>query len=110
MRLVKRAAASLSATGALILALTTAAVMAAVKGFDLTTAGAISLYFVVWWTVLFAVLPFGVQSQAAAGEVVSGSEPGAPAAPSLSEKAIWTTIISDLVFIGVVALLPLSGL
>ena len=70
----------------------------------------VAIYLTLWWTVLFAVLPFGVQSQVAAGEIVSGSEPGAPAAPSLNEKAIWTTIISDLVFIGVVALLPLSGL
>jgi len=110
MTFVKRAAASLSATGALILILTAAAIVAAVKGFDLTAVGALSLYLVVWWTVLFAVLPFGARSQAAAGDVIAGSDPGAPSTPALSEKAIWTTIISDLVFVAVVAILPLSGL
>src|SRR5919112_16943 len=101
MRLVKRAAASFLATGALILLLTAAAIAAAVKSFGLSVGGALSLYFVVWWTVLFAVLPFGVQSQAATGEVVVGSEPGAPSAPGLNEKAIWTTAISDAVFLAV---------
>jgi predicted secreted protein len=28
---------------------------------------AIALYFVIWWTVLFAVLPFGVRTQDEAG-------------------------------------------
>ena len=110
MTLVKRAAASFLATGALILILTAAAITVAVKGFDLTIAGAISLYFIVWWTLLFAVLPFGVRSQAAIGDVVAGTEPGAPSVPGLNEKAIWTTMISDAVFVAVVAALPLSGL
>jgi len=110
MTLIKIAAASLPATGALVLILTAAAVTTAVKGFNLTTVGALSLYFIVWWTALFAVLPFGARSQAAAGDVVAGSEPGAPATPSLNEKAIWTTIVADLVFVAVVAVLPLSGL
>ena len=108
--LVKRIAVSFLATGTLILVLTAAAITVAVKGFDLTTGGAISLYFIVWWTLLFAVLPFGVRSQAATGDIVAGSEPGAPSMPGLNEKAIWTTMVSDVVFIATVAALPLPGL
>ena len=110
MRLIKRASTSFLATGALISVLTAVAIMVAVKGFGLSIGGALSLYFIVWWTLLFAVLPFGVRSQAAIGEVVAGTEPGAPSAPGLNEKAIWTTMISDTVFVAVVAALPLSGL
>lgn len=50
------------------------------------------VFVVAWWIVFFAVLPIGVQSQEESGEVVEGSEPGAPAAPMLRKKAIWATI------------------
>ena len=108
--LVRQVAGSPLATGALILALTAAAVVAAVRGFGLTVGGAIALYFVIWWTLLFAVLPFGARSQAEAGDVLAGSEPGAPATPRLYEKAIWTTMVADVVFLATVAVLPLAGL
>ena len=110
MALLKRVAASTLATAALVLVLTAAAIAAGVRGFGLTVAGAISLYFVVWWTLLFAVLPFGVRSQAEAGAVLAGSDPGAPAAPRLNETAIWTTVVSGVVFVAVAAALPLAGL
>ena len=53
----------------------------AVRLFGLTLAGALSLYFVIWWTALFAVLPFGMRSQHEDGPVTPGTEPGAPALP-----------------------------
>jgi predicted secreted protein len=52
-----------------------------------------AIYFTVWWTVLFAVLPFGVKRDEA--EQV-GHQPGAPARPLLIKKFIWTSIISAL--------------
>jgi predicted secreted protein len=58
----------------------------------------LAIYFVVWWIVLFTVLPFGVRSQAETGEVVPGSDPGAPAVPRLRAKIIWTTIVASVVF------------
>lgn len=64
----------------------------------MTIAGAIALYFIIWWTMLFAVLPFGVRSQAEEGDVVHGSEPGAPAFPGLFRKAIVTSILSAVMF------------
>ena len=41
----------------------------------------IAIYFVVWWIVLFAVLPWGVRTQEEEGEVVLGTDPSAPANP-----------------------------
>ncbi|MEZ5888801.1 MAG: DUF1467 family protein [Xanthobacteraceae bacterium] len=57
------------------------------------------IYFVLWWIVLFAVLPIGARSQEEAGEIVPGSDPGAPEAPRLIKKAIWTTIATTVIFL-----------
>lgn len=59
---------------------------------------ALATYFIIWWLVLFAVLPWGVRSQAEHGDVTEGTDPGAPAIPRLGLKLIWTTIVSALVF------------
>ena len=58
----------------------------------------VAIYFIIWWMVLFAVLPWGIRSQVESGEVVPGSDPGAPALPQLLSKAIWTTIVSAVIF------------
>ena len=59
---------------------------------------AVALFLTIWWIVLFAVLPFGITSQLDADEVVNGTEPGAPVAPRLVRKALWTTLIAAVVF------------
>jgi predicted secreted protein len=69
---------------------------------SLTTAAAI--YFILWWVVLFAILPWGVRSQAEAGEIVPGSDPGAPAIPHVGAKLVWTTIVSAVLFGAIVAI------
>ena len=61
-------------------------------------ATAFAIYFVVWWIMLFAVLPWGVRSQDEAGEVARGTDPGAPAIPHLWAKLLWTTLASAVVF------------
>jgi predicted secreted protein len=63
----------------------------------MSTPMAVALYFVIWWTLLFAVLPFGVRSQVEAGEVVPGSDPGAPARPHLLAKALATSLVAAVV-------------
>jgi predicted secreted protein len=78
--------------------------------FGLTLSGAIGLYFVVWWTALFAILPLRVKSQVEAGTVAVGTEPGAPDSPALYERAIWTTVAAAITFALVAALFPLAGL
>jgi predicted secreted protein len=57
----------------------------------------IAIFFVVWWVVLFAVLPWGVRTQQEEGEVVLGTDPGAPANPRLLRKAITTTTVAAIV-------------
>jgi predicted secreted protein len=63
---------------------------------SLTTA--IAIYFIIWWVVLFAVLPWGVRSQHESGTVVPGTDPGAPAIPRLMRKLIATTVVASIVF------------
>jgi predicted secreted protein len=55
-------------------------------------------YFIIWWTVLFAILPFGVQSQHELDDVVPGSEPGAPARPRLLVKIAANTVIAAVLW------------
>jgi predicted secreted protein len=44
------------------------------------------------------VLPFGIRSQHESGEIVPGTDPGAPAIPKLMRKLVWTTLVSVLIF------------
>lgn len=53
-----------------------------------------AIYFVVWWLCLFLVLPFGVRNQVDAGQVVEGTEPGAPVRARLGRIALITTALS----------------
>lgn len=66
---------------------------------------AIAIYFIIWWTVLFAVLPIGVRTQAEDGAVVPGTPESAPAAPRLLRVVFLTTVISALVFAALWALI-----
>jgi predicted secreted protein len=59
---------------------------------------AFAIYFIIWWVVLFAVLPWGVRSQHEDGAITPGSDPGAPVIPYLKRKLAWTTIIAGVVF------------
>jgi predicted secreted protein len=57
----------------------------------------VAIYFVAWWLCLFVTLPFGVRSQREAGDVVRGSEPGAPILHRLVPKLLVTSILAALV-------------
>jgi predicted secreted protein len=109
MPLVDWAARSLATTILAVLGLAGIGISVGVL-LRLTIVGSFALYFVIWWTIVFAILPIRIRTQAEAGEIAAGTEPGAPAAPALRERAIWTTIAADIVFATVVAVLPLGGL
>lgn len=67
----------------------------------------IAIYFLIWWLVLFTVLPWGVTAQ---GEnSVPGTDPGAPTVHRLGARLIWTTVISAMIY-AVGAAVFLSGL
>ena len=57
-----------------------------------------ALYFLFWWLCIFVVLPFGVRSQAESGDIVPGTEQGAPVKTNLKKKLLINTVLSALVF------------
>jgi predicted secreted protein len=76
---------------------------------------AVAIFFLIWWVVLFAVLPWGIRSQHEGGEIAPGTDPGAPAIPRLLRKLVWTTGVSAVIFAGfyvvyVYRLVTLDGL
>ncbi len=69
---------------------------------------AVAIYFVIWWLVLFTVLPFGVRNAAEAGDAVEeGNDDGAPVVHGLKWKAGVTTVMATVVF-AVVYWLPVN--
>ena len=51
----------------------------------MAVATAIAIYFLIWWIVLFAVLPWGVRAQGE--ESPPGTDPGAPRVPQAHGQA-----------------------
>jgi predicted secreted protein len=63
------------------------------------TFSAIAIYFIIWWLVLFMILPFGVKSAHEAGvEVEEGHEAGAPVRHNLLFKVLATTVVASILF------------
>jgi predicted secreted protein len=54
------------------------------------------VYLVIWWTILFAVLPFGVRRVENPG---LGQDHGAPEAPQLLRKAIITSLVAAVLWL-----------
>jgi len=65
-------------------------------GYSITSA--LAIYFVIWWVILFAILPIGVRTQDEAGEVTPGTMSSAPDKPLLVRKAMITTCVAAIVF------------
>ncbi len=61
------------------------------------------LYALIWWTVLFAVLPFGTRPLQTREE--AGGWRGAPERPLLLRKVIATTLVAGVIWAGSVALI-----
>jgi predicted secreted protein len=59
----------------------------------MTLVAGIAIYFVLWWLVLFTVLPWGA---APPEEVEPGMAPSAPARPRIALKLLVTTVIAVL--------------
>ena len=55
------------------------------------------VYLVIWWTVLFAVLPLGVRR---VKDPCKGEERGAPERPDLVRKAIITSLVAAVLWLG----------
>jgi predicted secreted protein len=57
-----------------------------------------AIYFVIWWIVLFAVLPFGVRTQEEENEVVPGTPESAPANIRVLRIVLINTVVATIVF------------
>lgn len=58
----------------------------------------IVVYVILWWWILFMVLPVGVRREE---DVQTGNDAGAPQKPMLVRKLIATTLIAAVVWIAV---------
>ncbi|MEE8351102.1 MAG: DUF1467 family protein [Rhodospirillales bacterium] len=56
-----------------------------------------AVYFIIWWLVIFMVLPWGVR-RIDPDDLIEGEDPGAPAKPRMVLKLAATTGISGIVF------------
>ena len=65
----------------------------------MTVTTSLAIFFLIWWVVLFAVLPWGVRSQhEAEGAMAPGTDPGAPTSFRLGRKLLWTTLVSGVIY------------
>ncbi|WP_297299775.1 DUF1467 family protein [uncultured Methylovirgula sp.] len=67
------------------------------------------MFVTIWFVVLFAILPLGIRSQRESGGYVEGTDPGAPVNPQLLKKVLLTTLVSLIVFGGLMITLRLCG-
>ena len=63
------------------------------------------VWLIIWWLTLFLILPLGIRGQAEEGDIVKGSEPGAPHTLDMKRKFIQTTAIASVIWILVCALI-----
>lgn len=63
------------------------------------------IYLLIWWVVIFAVLPFGVERHTDSGK---GYDAGAPRNAHIKKKLIATTVISAVILAVIVLLVELE--
>lgn len=65
----------------------------------MSVAFSLAIYFMMWWIILFAILPFGLhRTQEEAGNVQPGSEPSAPEKPRFLKVLVLTTFVTTVLF------------
>lgn len=62
----------------------------------MTPVGSVVVFIIVWWTVIFMVLPFG---SIPPEKPETGHDRGAPATVNLRKKLIITTIITIIIWV-----------
>jgi len=61
-------------------------------------ATALAIFFLIWWVVLFAVLPWGIKSQHEGEDIAPGTDPGAPSKARIGWKLVWTTVMAVAIY------------
>lgn len=69
----------------------------------------IAVYIVIWWVVIFMVLPWGVRP-VGADDIAKGHASSAPRQPRILTKMAVTTVVAALVWIGVYFLIESGAL
>ncbi|GHC60446.1 DUF1467 family protein [Limoniibacter endophyticus] len=64
----------------------------------MTIFSAVAVYFVIWWTVLFASIPFGLRTQEEEGSVIPGTTASAPAGSHMRRVVIRNSIVAALIY------------
>ena len=60
--------------------------------------GSFVVFVILWWLILFIILPRDINSQKDKDFVVLGTDPGAPSNPNIVKKLIITTAITSILF------------
>ena len=60
--------------------------------------GSFVVFVILWWLILFMILPRDINSQKDKDFVVKGTDPGAPSNPYIVKKLIITTAITSILF------------
>ena len=60
--------------------------------------GSFVVFVILWWLILFMILPRDIKSQKDKDFVVLGTDPGAPSNPNIVKKLIITTVITSILF------------
>jgi predicted secreted protein len=64
----------------------------------------VAVYIIIWWLVIFLVLPWGVQT-VSAEDVARGHAPSAPRRPRIGLKAAVTTLVAAVLWLIVYAVI-----
>jgi predicted secreted protein len=62
----------------------------------MTIVNGIVLYVIIWWVVIFAVLPWGIRP-ADSGD--PSAEFGAPKNPVIWKRALWTSLVAAVIWL-----------
>lgn len=58
----------------------------------------VAVYFVIWWITLFAILPFGVKTQAENDEITLGTVASAPVKFHGWRVVLITTLVAGIIY------------
>ena len=57
-----------------------------------------AIFFIIWWVMLFAMLPFGLKTQSDSGHVAPGTVASAPAGRHMGKVVLRNTLAALVVF------------
>ena len=71
---------------------------------------AIVLYAVIWFMMIFVLLPFGLRTQGDEGRIVPGTHAGAPADFRVRRLLLWVTVATTVLWLAAVLALVYSDI